>query len=106
MEILNTHIYIQPSHYEGFGLGILEAMAAHTAIITSDRGEIGYVVGDSGIYVDPDSTTAITEAMTMLIAEKKSQFYWSQKAFERSKSFTYEKKLQNLLSILKQQAIC
>ena len=45
---------LMPSHAEGFGLPVLEAMARGVPVIASNRTALPEVVGDAGILVDPD----------------------------------------------------
>lgn len=42
-----------PSTWEGFGLPVLEAMAAGTPVVTSRGTSMAEVVGDDGVLVDP-----------------------------------------------------
>lgn len=42
-----------PSLHEGFGFPILEAMAAGTPVMTSDRGAMAEVAGQAALLVDP-----------------------------------------------------
>lgn len=48
-------LYVQPSLYEGFGLPLLEAMAAETPVLSSDRGALPEVGGDTVTYTAPDA---------------------------------------------------
>ena len=43
-----------PSHYEGFGLTVLEAMAVGTPVVASNVTALPELVGDAGLLVDPD----------------------------------------------------
>ena len=52
-----------PTLYEGFGLPVLEAMAAACPVITADRGAVTEIARDVGLLVDPDSVEAIADAM-------------------------------------------
>jgi len=54
---------VYPSLYEGFGLPILEAMAAGTPVIASRAASIPEVVGDAGMLVDPADVPAWAEAI-------------------------------------------
>lgn len=51
------------SMYEGFGLPIIEAQAVGRPVITSLRCSMPEVAGDGAVFVDPQSTRAIREAI-------------------------------------------
>ncbi|MCU1432629.1 MAG: glycosyl transferase family 1 [Actinotalea sp.] len=52
-----------PSHWEGFGLPVLEAMAVGTPVVTSAGTSMAEVVGDAGVLVAPDDPAAIAEGL-------------------------------------------
>lgn len=47
-----------PSYVEGFGIPAVEAMAAGTAIVSSDRSSLPEVCGDAALYASPDDPAA------------------------------------------------
>jgi len=47
-----AEVYVQPSITEGFGLTVLEAMAAGCPVVSSDGGALPEVVGEGGIIVE------------------------------------------------------
>ncbi|MBM3210397.1 glycosyltransferase family 4 protein, partial [Candidatus Saccharibacteria bacterium] len=51
------------SHYEGFGMPIVEAMACGVPVITSNTSVMPEVAGDAGVLIDPASVDSITEAI-------------------------------------------
>lgn len=59
----STEVYVQPSHYEGFGLATAEAMGCGALIITCDVGAVRSVVGECGIYVQPGSPDQLADAI-------------------------------------------
>ena len=61
-------IFACPSLFEEpFGLVNVEAMACATPVVGSDRGGIPEVLGDAGVTVDPDDTTAFSDALSDLL---------------------------------------
>ncbi len=56
-------VYLHPSLYEGFGLTVLEAMAAGAPVITSDRSSLPEVAGTAGRLVDPEDPEALAASI-------------------------------------------
>jgi glycosyltransferase involved in cell wall biosynthesis len=52
-----------PSRYEGFGLPVLEAMAAGTPVVTSNVASLPEVAGDAAVLVEPDDVDALADAL-------------------------------------------
>jgi glycosyltransferase involved in cell wall biosynthesis len=63
--------FVLPSHYEGFGLTALEALACGTPVVASDRTALPEVVGDAGLLVDPDDPPAIADAVQRAIGDER-----------------------------------
>jgi len=57
------------SLFEGFGLPVLEAFHAETAVITSDTSSLPEVAGDAALLVNPYEEAAICQAMQRLVSE-------------------------------------
>lgn len=56
-------IFCLPSHYEGFGLVVAEAMACERYVVATDCGGVAEVVGDHGRLVPPQDPTALALAL-------------------------------------------
>jgi alpha-1,3-rhamnosyl/mannosyltransferase len=56
-----------PSLYEGFGLPVAQAMAAGTAVLTSNVSSLPEVAGDAALLVDPRSTLEIRDGLERLL---------------------------------------
>jgi glycosyltransferase involved in cell wall biosynthesis len=61
-------IYVQPSRAEGFGLGILEAMAAGLPVVASAVGGIPELVepGITGFLIPPDNSDRLADSLVTL----------------------------------------
>ena len=74
---------VTPSLEEGFGLPVVEAMAAGTPVIASDIPALVEVTGGEAFYIDPRSTQAMANAMQNVTREhveraraRAAQFTW------------------------------
>lgn len=64
-----AQLLVYPSFSEGFGLPILEAFAAGTAVVTGNATAIPEVAGRAALQVDPVDTVAIATAMRRLLLD-------------------------------------
>lgn len=62
--ISGAKILVYPSHYEGFGMPPLEALACGVPVITSDNSSLPEVVKGVGVMIPSDSTPSILRAIT------------------------------------------
>ena len=58
-----SEMLVYPSYFEGFGIPILEAMYAETAVVCSRTTSMPEVGGDAVLYVDPASPEDIANAV-------------------------------------------
>jgi glycosyltransferase involved in cell wall biosynthesis len=94
-------VYVQPTDYEGFGMAIAESMACGTPVVTSKSGAVPEVAGDSAIYVSPNNSEEIAEAIAKLILDKNLYKRLSEEGSQRIKNkFSYENRKSALKKIL------
>jgi len=68
--IAEAHGLIMPSFAEGFGVPIIEALAANTPVLCSDIPVFREVAGELADYFDPFSTQSISASVTRVIARQ------------------------------------
>jgi glycosyltransferase involved in cell wall biosynthesis len=78
-----------PSLGEGFGLPVLEALAAGTPVVASDIAAIREVADDAAILVPPGDVGALTRAVRRVVSDHKLRAELNRKGRERASSFTW-----------------
>jgi glycosyltransferase involved in cell wall biosynthesis len=84
-------VFCYPSLYEGFGLPVLEAMAAGAAVLTSDVSSLPEVGGDAVAYADPLDAAAIGAGLAALLGDAGRRAALGAAARERARSFSWER---------------
>ncbi len=67
--ISGAKLLVYPSHYEGFGMPPLEALACGVPVITADNSSLPEVVGDTGEMINSTDTEAIAVAIERSLKE-------------------------------------
>ncbi|MGH7685726.1 MAG: glycosyltransferase [Candidatus Dormibacteria bacterium] len=62
-------IVVNPSHHEGFGLTVAEAMRCGTPVITTTRSALPEVTADAALLVDSEDASAFAVAMATLLRD-------------------------------------
>jgi glycosyltransferase involved in cell wall biosynthesis len=83
-------VFAFPSLDEGFGMPVLEAMAAGTPVITSNRSALPEVAGDAALLVNPEDTDELRRALAEVTGSEDLRRELSQRGLERAKSFRWE----------------
>jgi glycosyltransferase involved in cell wall biosynthesis len=61
--------FVDPSLYEGFGYGVLEAMACGAPVVASDVTSIPEVVGDAALLCDPREPQQFADAIRRVLGD-------------------------------------
>jgi glycosyltransferase involved in cell wall biosynthesis len=97
--IAEAHGLIMPSFAEGFGVPIIEALAANTPVLCSDIPVFREVAGELADYFDPFSTQSICASVARVLARQEE---WRGRIRERhadlTERFGHETQARDLLS--------
>lgn len=83
--------FVYPSHYEGFGLPVLEAMTLGTPVVTSNNSSLPEVAGDAALLINPNEPMQLAEAILKLISDSQLRQEFIDKGKERAKTFSWER---------------
>ena len=78
-----------PSRYEGFGIPVLEAMAAQRPIVLSDIPVFRELTEDKGVYFPPDDSEAMAGVIADLLSCRERQEKLVSYGRERVRAFTF-----------------
>jgi glycosyltransferase involved in cell wall biosynthesis len=86
-----AYSFVYVSHYEGFGLPVLEAMACSCPVVVSENSSLSEIAGDAGVLVNAISSESIRTGILELIQSQDLRNELGKKARKRSWDFSWAK---------------
>jgi glycosyltransferase involved in cell wall biosynthesis len=87
----NAACFVYPSLYEGFGLPVLEAMAAGAPVVTSNRGALAEVAGTAALTADPLDPASIAAAVLTILDSPERRATLISAAHARAAAHTWQR---------------
>jgi glycosyltransferase involved in cell wall biosynthesis len=84
-------VFAFPSHYEGFGLPILEAMACGTPVVTGNTTSLPELAGTAAFQVAPDDPRQLSAALIALCTQEDLRREMREKGLAQAARFTWRK---------------
>ena len=85
-----ARVFAFPSLDEGFGMPVLEAMAAGVPVVASNRSALPEVCGKAALVVDPEDTGALRQAIEQVIQDTNLADDLIQRGRLRASEFTWK----------------
>jgi len=92
--------FVYPSTFEGFGMPVLEALAAGIPVACSDIPPLREVASDAALYFDPLNEDEIASAIERIMSDTSLQEQLAKAGRERARPFTWERCAEQTLKVL------
>lgn len=95
-------IFAFPSRDEGFGMPVLEAMAAGVPVIAGSGSAMSEVCGDAAVLVDPEREEELAGALVQLSGESEFRNALVSRGQEHARRFTWDKAVKSTLAVYRE----
>jgi glycosyltransferase involved in cell wall biosynthesis len=92
--------FIYPSTFEGFGMPVLEALAAGIPTACSDIPPLREVAGDAALAFDPSIDEAVADALDRITTDEELRGRLARAGPQRARAFTWERTAESTLKAL------
>jgi len=92
------------SHFEGFGLPVLEAMQSGVAVITTQGSSMEEIAERAGYYVNPDSPEDISRAMLEVVSNEQGRMKRIQWGLKRASHFSWDQTAASIWAVIERLA--
>jgi glycosyltransferase involved in cell wall biosynthesis len=100
----HADLFVYLSLYEGFGLPPLEAMAAGTCVVSSDRASLSECLGEAAALTDPLDAEGVAEVLLQLLRDEDLRMEYVQRGLRRAASYTWEESAAKTLAVYRELA--
>lgn len=91
--------FVFPSHYEGFGIPILEAFANGCPVCLSNASCFPEVAGDAALFFNPGDAQSMQDTLKELLVSNALRDELRRKGLQRSKEFSLEKMVERTCDV-------
>ena len=88
-EYFSANIFVFASSCENMPITLMEGMAAGVPVVCSDRGPMPEILGDAGVYFNPENTESIVSAIRKLIESPELRVKNTKLALEQAQKYSW-----------------
>jgi glycosyltransferase involved in cell wall biosynthesis len=92
-------LFVYPSHFEGFGIPIIESLFSKTPVITSKGSCFPEAGGPNSIYIDPDNSQEIAHEIKSILEDRDRQVKMIEEGYRFVQKFHWSKTSENLFTL-------
>lgn len=91
--------FVFPSHYEGFGLGALEAISCGCPTIAAQNSSLPEVLGDAALYFPTGNIEKLAETIRRLLTDTSLQTKLREAGLKQARQFSFTKMAEETLGV-------
>ncbi|MBA2453264.1 MAG: glycosyltransferase family 4 protein [Chloroflexia bacterium] len=96
-----AEVFTFPSLYEGFGMGVIEAMACGTPVVTSNSSSLSEVAGDAAVLVKPTDVRSIAAGIHDA-CDPATRQRLRELGLDHAQNFTWERSAAQTLEVIEE----
>lgn len=97
-------LFVYPSHFEGFGIPVLEAMACGAPVVTTSGGALPEIADNAAIVVPPADPESLQHAIHTLLTSRGQWEELRARGLERVKQFSWDTSAARFSEVLNRAA--
>jgi alpha-1,3-rhamnosyl/mannosyltransferase len=94
-----ARLLVMPSHYEGFGLPVLEAMACGTAVVASDRPPLPEISAGAALHFRASDDAALASAISSVWSDERLRARLEKAGLARAADFSWRRSAEGHLAL-------
>jgi len=97
-------LFVFPSHYEGFGIPVLEALACGAPVLCTDTSSLPEITGDAARLIPTADHPALVDALCDLLTDESARARLAARGPAQAAQWTWEAAAERLLSVYQTMA--